>query len=155
MDSIVAKVSSSHLISDFSNMQGFTHSVLSGIMAATASLFGKLAMDSDALGHLVPYLVKGDQKLGHWYTVIRALLLVLMVLTNTVMWTMFTKALVKSRTSLEATVVNTAANFIFTAIFGTLLFDETIGFLWFLGSIMILIGLILVKMGADRQRKKR
>lgn len=37
-----------------------------------------------------------------------------MLLSNALMWTLFTKALRMSSTTLEATVTNTAANFLFT-----------------------------------------
>ena len=49
-----------------------------------------------------------------WIAAIRVVSFILMILLNCIMWTTFTKALQYSTNSVEATVTNTAANFLFT-----------------------------------------
>ena len=52
--------------------------------------------------------------------VVRSLFVILMLLFNALMWNTFVKALQKSRSTVEATVVNSASNF-----FCTVSFNET------------------------------
>ncbi|XP_071532462.1 transmembrane protein 42 isoform X2 [Panulirus ornatus] len=79
------------------------------------------------------------------YTIVlRVLFFALMVGVNCVMWTTFTKSLRFSSTSLEATITNTAANFFFTAILGQVLFGEVVRSLWWMGTVLIISGLLLM-----------
>ncbi|ODM91119.1 Transmembrane protein [Orchesella cincta] len=68
---------------------------------------------------------------------IRGLAFVAMILVNAVMWRTFVQALRYCKTSLEATVTNTAANFFASAVVGQLLFDESVSLMWWLGTLLI------------------
>lgn len=138
-------------------MKGFKYSVSSGCLAATASLLGKLAMSSGQLLEMIDSVASrfaiaiNSTAIHDYMPLFQIALFILMILTNGLMWTTFTKALAASRTTIEATVVNTASNFVVTAMLGRTFFGELVGLLWWLGSAMILIGLIFVKVGSDVQ----
>ncbi|XP_037558817.1 transmembrane protein 42-like [Dermacentor silvarum] len=132
-------------------MRAMTLSLLSGFLAALASLCGKLSMASGETASVCQVVF------SHWVsgpsahylcenliTVIRVVFFFLMIACNAVMWTVFTKALRLCTTTLEAAVTNTASNFFFTAIFGQTLFGEQLTLLWWLGTVMILFGLLLM-----------
>ncbi|KAF8787088.1 Transmembrane protein 42 like protein [Argiope bruennichi] len=72
-----------------------------------------------------------------------------MIACNALMWTCFTKALRLSATTLEATIINTAANFLFTAVYGQVFFGETVTRLWWLGTALIMAGLSLMHKAED------
>ncbi|KAK3919170.1 Transmembrane protein 42 [Frankliniella fusca] len=102
-----------------------SYSVLSGVSAASASVFGKL------------YSEAGSPLLG-------VALIFLMILSNSFVWTMFVKALRDSESSLTVTVTSAAVNYCFSAVFGWLLFSEHIGALWWLGTFLVISGVLLI-----------
>ncbi|GBC03865.1 hypothetical protein RclHR1_05380002 [Rhizophagus clarus] len=63
---------------------------------------------------------------------------------NALMWTFFTKALNKSSSSLQVTVLNSATNFCMTAILGNIIFGEALSLQWWFGASLIVIGTLLV-----------
>ena len=74
-------------------MEGFGYSIASGILAATASVFGKLAMSSDDLDFLMSTITLKATNAGSFtFLAIRLLMFPLMILMNAIMWTTFTKA---------------------------------------------------------------
>ncbi|MPC16281.1 hypothetical protein E2C01_009101 [Portunus trituberculatus] len=110
-------------------MRGQMYAVVSGLLAALASLCGKYAMASTEAQDLCEaalLALHGEKEIttanqisticDQYTFVLRVVFFVLMVAVNCVMWTTFTKALRFSSTSLEATITNTAANFFFTYI---------------------------------------
>ncbi|KAK7066569.1 Transmembrane protein 42 [Halocaridina rubra] len=137
-------------------MRGQLYAVASGLMAALASLCGKYAMATSEAQELCedsialingkePYEDDSFTVVCDQYAVfLRLLFFALMVGINCVMWTTFTKALRFSATSLEATITNTAANFFFTAILGQVLFGEVVRCLWWMGTVLIISGLMLM-----------
>ncbi|XP_037284373.1 uncharacterized protein LOC119177092 isoform X1 [Rhipicephalus microplus] len=105
-------------------MKGMTLSLLSGFLAALASLCGKFSMAGGETSSVCQVVF------SHWLsgpsahyicenliTVIRVVFFFLMIACNAVMWTVFTKALRLCTTTLEAAVTNTASNFFFTVHF--------------------------------------
>jgi len=56
----------------------------------------------------------------------------------------FNKALQQSRNTIQASIINTAANFIFTALIGLAAFDEPLSLLWSTGTALIIIGTYLI-----------
>jgi len=137
-------------------MKGQLYSVFSGLFASMASLCGKFAMASDEAMWLCENIVNSatgstdiDQQIACRGVIIyvRVAFFLLLLLNNAIMWTTFVKALHHSNTSLEATVTNTAANFFFTAIFGQVLFGEFLTLLWWLGTVLIIFGLLLMHAG--------
>src|SRR5687768_6911199 len=83
-------------------------SITSGILAAIVSLIGKFTFSSS-----FPPLAQVS-------------LVLVMIFINMLMWTIFSKALDSSRSSVEVSVVNTASNFISSAFFGWVFFNERV-----------------------------
>lgn len=62
------------------------------------------------------------------------------------MWTYYVESLQKL-SALTASVVNTGSNFIFTSIFGILIFGETLSIRYYTGLFVLLFGLSLIIYG--------
>ncbi|KAF9971019.1 hypothetical protein BGZ73_006100 [Actinomortierella ambigua] len=69
------------------------------------------------------------------------------------MWTLFTKALNRSKSSAVVTVINSSANFCITAVLGYLLFSEPLALQWWFGASLIVMGSVLV--GSDETSGKK
>ncbi|XP_014672651.1 PREDICTED: transmembrane protein 42-like isoform X2 [Priapulus caudatus] len=134
---------------------GLFYAVVSGMLAAMASASGKMAAaSSDArwlCGAVVtPAALDCDSILLY----VRGSCFLLVFLLNAVMWTVFTKALRLSPTTLSATITNLASNLFFTALTGRLLFGETLGATWFVGAGLIVTGVALIhNAAADAERE--
>eukprot|EP00026_Physarum_polycephalum_P021188 Phypoly_transcript_24271.p1 GENE.Phypoly_transcript_24271~~Phypoly_transcript_24271.p1 ORF type:complete len:167 (-),score=13.51 Phypoly_transcript_24271:54-479(-) len=133
-----------------------------GSCAAFASVFGKLAVNTNIVLQPVLYLLSFVLDLGVHVTndtlviisqALRPLFIGLIVLSNILMWNMFTKAM-DSCGSVSATVINTAANFFFTAIFGRVFFAEPLSLMWGLGATCIMIGLAIMHKGTSDKKIK-
>ncbi|GLV46587.1 hypothetical protein CBL_13344 [Carabus blaptoides fortunei] len=74
----------------------------------------------------------------------RILCFCLMLACNAAVWTFYVKALHSSDSTLSATVASTASNYIFSALFGFVLFNEATSLLWWTGMSFVLFGLILM-----------
>lgn len=142
----------------------------SGFCAAAASVVGKLATDPMFLCTLMPGTAADVQDDGlndgdddsirapscrHalsidpgsiLYLSCQAILILFMIFINSFMWTLFSKALSMSASTTEASVMNMGFNFFFTALFSFLIFGEgdSLNLHWFLGSLIMLIGLLLL-----------
>ncbi|KAL3275789.1 hypothetical protein HHI36_020533 [Cryptolaemus montrouzieri] len=104
------------------------YAFFAGICAAAASVFGKLS---------------GLPTLDNSF-ILRLLCFTLMIFLNGCVWTLFVKALHQSESSLLATVVSNASNFLFSTLMGYIVFRETTSMLWWIGLSFILFGLFLV-----------
>ncbi|RWS01949.1 uncharacterized protein B4U79_16521 [Dinothrombium tinctorium] len=116
-------------------MKSFSLSLLSGTLAATASLCGKLAV--------------ADLSVQAESVQIRPLWLGLMIACNAFMWFVFTKALSASKTALRAVATNAAANFIVSALYGRFVFNEPVNPYWYLGTVFIVLGITLFHISKD------
>ncbi|XP_076112536.1 uncharacterized protein LOC143080537 isoform X1 [Mytilus galloprovincialis] len=157
---------------------GLTLAVMAGVMASLGSTFAKLAMSGDivlsyclllagndkcqqisvyiqVLFFLMIFVCNGVYSTFQISVYIQVIFFLMIFVCNGVMWTFFTKSLQYCSSSVEATVTNTASNFLFTAFVGLLLFDETLTLRWWFGSLLILLGLMLINRGnlKDEQRK--
>ncbi|OQR68699.1 hypothetical protein BIW11_12740 [Tropilaelaps mercedesae] len=146
--------------------RGLVLALSSGLLAALSSVMGKLAMARDESQRVCMATVQasfGEDREpieAHYLcesalTFFRGALLVSTVLCNMLMWTIYTKALRLSTATLEVTVVNLAANFFSSAIFGQTFFSESLTPLWFIGSVFIVLGLGLMHMGNLRSEERR
>ncbi|XP_018563508.1 transmembrane protein 42 isoform X2 [Anoplophora glabripennis] len=108
--------------------QNIHFAILSGICASTASTFGKLSW--------LPILQE--------YILIRIAFFACMVVCNGAVWTLFVKALQQTNSSLNATVISSASNYVFSAVTGFVLFGEITSLLWWSGMFLIIVGLLLV-----------
>ncbi|KAK6630920.1 hypothetical protein RUM44_003092 [Polyplax serrata] len=116
--------------------------VYSGFCASFASMFGKLS----GLEFL-----ELDEKLRYPVKIICACL---MILLNSLVWTFFVKALQKSKTTIEATAVSSAINYVFSGILGYVVFGEVSGLWWWFGISLIVTG-ILVMNNSDLESERR
>ncbi|XP_077300463.1 transmembrane protein 42 [Arctopsyche grandis] len=117
------------------------YALIAGMCAAGASLFGKLA---------------GNSEFGFNLS-ISVFCLVIMIALNAVMWTFYSKALNLSDTSIGPTVTSAAINFIFSGILGALIFGEKPSLLWWTSMCFVLVGLLFIIKGSKtilKQNKK-
>ena len=124
-----------------SRPQGWTEdyrvvSVLSGLVAALCGLVGKLGLDSQATS-----ISDLDNRVLE--AILRLLLILLTLLLNGVMITLYTKALSLAGVAAEASLINTASNLCFTAIFSFVIFRESFSYQWMFGSVLVVAGVTL------------
>lgn len=60
------------------------------------------------------------------------------------MWILFTRALTAATSSTRVSILNTAANFITTAILGMVVFGEKLPLLWWLGASLLISGSVVI-----------
>uniref|UniRef100_A0A0V0GCN7 Uncharacterized protein n=1 Tax=Triatoma dimidiata TaxID=72491 RepID=A0A0V0GCN7_TRIDM len=103
-----------------------TYSVLGGIFASLGSFLGKLSGNyTDSWIYFVIFFIA-------------------MITSNTVGSVFFAKSLSVSATSLQPTLISTASNFITTAVFGALFYQESTSLIWWTGTSLILAGIVLI-----------
>uniref|UniRef100_A0A069DMV7 Putative conserved plasma membrane protein n=1 Tax=Panstrongylus megistus TaxID=65343 RepID=A0A069DMV7_9HEMI len=103
-----------------------TYSVLGGIFASLGSFLGKLSGNySDSWIYFIIFFIA-------------------MIISNTVGSVFFAKSLSVSATSLQPTLISTASNFITTAVFGVLFYEESTSLIWWTGTSLILAGIVLI-----------
>ncbi|XP_066581730.1 transmembrane protein 42 [Prorops nasuta] len=116
-------------------------SIFSGVFATTGSLLGKLA--------------GGAEYSPMDSLLLKAVLLVLMIVSNTIGCTFFVKALHESGSSLPATIVSTSTNYFCSALIGFLAFGESTSLSWWLGTSLVLLGLVIIcKSQTDEESTK-
>ena len=131
--------------------------VISGLLGASASCIGKIALDPESLVHskargICNRFVSADAIIsilgtsierGHACRAIelciRGVCLLLMIGTNAAMMATFLDGMNESGT-VAGTALANAANFTLSAIYGVLFFEESITTLWLIGFAMILTG---------------
>ncbi|CAK9806288.1 Transmembrane protein 42 [Anthophora quadrimaculata] len=104
--------------------------VVSGFFATVGSLFGKLAGN-----------VEMDSLLG---LLLKGILLILMLTSNTVGCTFFVKALNASGSSLPCTIASAATSYVCSAFAGFLVFNESTSIYWWCGISFVILGLLLI-----------
>ncbi|CAK9312721.1 unnamed protein product [Citrullus colocynthis] len=78
----------------------------------------------------------------------------LVIAFNLAMWGCYVNSL-KALSSLQATGTNFSANFLCSGLAGFFLFEEALSFQWFVGALLIVIGvLILNKSSIERKESK-
>ncbi|KLJ07077.1 hypothetical protein EMPG_17433 [Blastomyces silverae] len=123
--------------------------IASGLFAATNGLFAKLTTThltttlSQTLSHLLN-LPPSSARIAEYIT--RALFFALNILSNGVMWAMFTRALTASASSTKVAITNTTANFLLTAVLGMVVFGERVDGLWWVGAALMAGGCVVVGM---------
>ncbi|KAI7885108.1 hypothetical protein K492DRAFT_204179 [Lichtheimia hyalospora FSU 10163] len=138
--------------------------VLSGVFASLSSVFAKLFSDQrteqyhDAIiqfftnqGLLDAIPLTMDTHIS--LLVLRGVCFGLIFVCNSLMWTLFTKALNAAPSSVQTTTVNGAVNFSVSALLGYLIFDEPLALGWWIGASMILSGTILLSR-TDKVKKE-
>ncbi|KAG4103596.1 hypothetical protein H8356DRAFT_1420057 [Neocallimastix lanati (nom. inval.)] len=152
------------------------YSVLSGSLAALASVCAKLAVDSNTnqfyrfvctffvsnpewcLVDDENVFIKGDEswiKFQKTFRIFRLISFVCIFLCNAAMWANFTKALNVSSSSIQVTVINSATNFCLTAILGHLIFSEPLSLQWWFGASLIVTGTVLLNTEMQKIEKQQ
>ncbi|KAJ9399560.1 hypothetical protein DTO282F9_3434 [Paecilomyces variotii] len=120
--------------------------IASGTFAALNGLFAKLTTTelttsiSLSISH---FLHLPDEFVE---IVVRAICFALNLVSNFIMWALFTRALTASQSTTKVSITNTSANFFVTALLGMIVFSEKVRGLWWLGAAMMGAGCILVGM---------
>jgi uncharacterized membrane protein len=142
-------------------------SITAGVLGALGALIGKLSLSADSpfIKHITEICreyynwnlintiiestieIKCNYSLPYFF---RVLGFSLMIYCNALMLTLFLKALEKGST-IEVVVLNSAANFITTGIFGKLVFREIVTTKWILGLILISLGMTLVSIAGQEK----
>ncbi|XP_060579769.1 transmembrane protein 42-like isoform X2 [Ruditapes philippinarum] len=134
---------------------GLCLAVVAGMMAALASVSAKLAVTADVVHELCLTFaisfetVKMSVVCDSISYILRGICVGGIFLFNALMWTFYTKSLQFCPSTVEATITNTGANFLVSALLGLLLFGETFSLLWWCGSCLILAGLVLIHQGSQ------
>ncbi|KAL2066504.1 hypothetical protein VTL71DRAFT_2575 [Oculimacula yallundae] len=76
--------------------------------------------------------------------IVRAIFFGLNLIFNGIMWTLFTKALARGTSTTQVSILNTSANFMFTAVMGWLIFSESLPPLWFVGAALLVAGNVII-----------
>ncbi|KAB0795754.1 hypothetical protein PPYR_09815 [Photinus pyralis] len=104
------------------------YSILSGTSAAGASFFGKLC----------------GLPIFQGFFIVRVVFFGLMLLCNGSVWTLYVKALQSTNSTLTATVLSSAVNYLLSAILGYIVFGEITSLLWWTGLSSVLVGVVLI-----------
>ena len=60
------------------------------------------------------------------------------------MWGLFTRALTLATSTVRVSIINTSANFVLTALLGTIIFSERLPGLWWLGASLLVVGSVII-----------
>jgi len=108
------------------------YSILAGISACLASVFGKLTFSQTT-----------------FTSILTIIYIILFIFSNVFMWRCYSKALSLSSTSIQPTIVTKTSNFLLSALVGFFFFFEPINFIWLSGFLLILIGVYLISTKND------
>jgi uncharacterized membrane protein len=103
------------------------YSILAGISACLASVFGKLTFSQSSFTSISTIIY-----------------IILFLFSNVFMWRCYSKALSLSTTSIQPTIVTKTSNFLLSALVGFIFFFEPINFTWIIGFVLILVGVYLI-----------
>ena len=103
------------------------YSILAGISACSASIFGKLTFSQQT-----------------FLSLITVVYVTIFVFSNVFMWRCYSKALSLSSTSIQPTIITKTSNFFLSAVFGFLFFAEPINIIWLIGFALIIVGVYLI-----------
>ncbi|XP_058055394.1 transmembrane protein 42 [Anopheles bellator] len=124
------------------------YAVVAGLCASFSSLFGKLTSNSERVAQNIG--------LPGWHLLAQVLCVAVMILLNACVWRFFVKALhTGSGSSLVASLASAATNYVASAILGWLIFDEQTTIVWWIGTSLVLAGLLLLITGTDQEDQQR
>ena len=103
------------------------YSILAGVSASLASIFGKLTFSQPTFVSLLAVVY-----------------IALFVFSNVFMWRCYSKALSLSSTSIQPTIVTKTSNFLLSALVGFFVLSESINLTWLFGFLLILVGVYLI-----------
>lgn len=130
-----------------------------GLLGGMATIFGKLAFSSDNLP-----LTEISKMCNQGYNLntslncetgiilIRVLAGAFMLAANAMVVGFFLRA-IESNNTVVVIVISSATNFLTSGIFGQLLFGEVVGKTWYIGSLLIILGMFLVSSSQGEPEK--
>lgn len=121
------------------------YACIAGSCAAFGSFFGKLTAH-EARATLFGGTAFAEFLIDGWLAFI--VFVGLMLISNALVWTFFVRALHSSGGSLVATVTSASTNYCLSAVFGYFVFGESMSLVWWFGTSLVIIGLILI--GTDQ-----
>ncbi|KAK0162339.1 hypothetical protein PV327_008684 [Microctonus hyperodae] len=104
--------------------------VISGCLGTAGSVFGKFA--------------GGLSTLSWIELMFKLIIYIIMITCNTISHVLFVNSLVSSKSSTPSTVVSSAVNYFSSALAGFIFFNESTSLLWWCGTSMVLLGLIVI-----------
>ena len=111
-------------------------SLVSGLLACLVSIFIKLAFNNSSSS-------SSTELLSLW--AVRVCLIGAAIVANSLMWTVYAKSLHLSANTLQATCLNKLSNFVASALFGYLLFDERLHLAtWLAGLGLLSLGILIL-----------
>ncbi|KKA29914.1 hypothetical protein TD95_001485 [Thielaviopsis punctulata] len=123
-------------------MGWITLAVASGIVAAINSVSTNNLTEKLAMGAAGMFGLTGNSK--YFEILLRIIFFIFNIFFNGVMWSLFTRALTIGSSTTKTSMVNTSANFMATAVFGAIIFAETLPPLWFLGASLLVVGNVII-----------
>ncbi|KAK2839173.1 hypothetical protein FQN49_006402 [Arthroderma sp. PD_2] len=136
-----------------------TLALASGAFAAMNGLFAKLTTTelTTSISRAISHLFSSSEATTTLDVVVeyivRAGFFGLNLLSNFIMWTLFTRALTASPSTTKVTITNTTANFLVTAVLGMLVFQENVNAQWLIGATLMAAGCIIVGMREEKQKE--
>ncbi|XP_036617313.1 transmembrane protein 42 isoform X2 [Trichosurus vulpecula] len=131
-------------------------SIAAGNLGAFGAAFAKLALKptfrslEGADDQELPY----PPAMQAWLTLMfRLMAFSLMIVSNSLMWAFFSKALSISTSSATASLTMTASNIIASAFLGYLLYGEYCAVMWWAGVVLILYGLALMHLSSAAEEE--
>ncbi|KAF2103150.1 hypothetical protein NA57DRAFT_72132 [Rhizodiscina lignyota] len=130
--------------------------ISSGACAAFNGVFAKLtttSLTSSWAGSIASGLhLSPENKLVEY--AVRGTMFLFNLLFNAIMWALFTRALTLAPSAIRVNVLNTASNFLITAVVGLLVFSEALPALWFLGAAMLVAGSVIIGAREEKGQNK-
>ncbi|XP_061162515.1 transmembrane protein 42-like [Saccostrea echinata] len=134
--------------------RGLMLAVSAGIMAALGSVSAKLATSDHILMDTCQIIFRIG--ICHQLSLLMRIVFFAMIFVcNGMMWTLFTKSLQFCSSTAEATVTNTASNFLISALIGVALFNETLSLRWWIGASLIVTGLLLIHRANRKESEEK
>ncbi|XP_074127771.1 transmembrane protein 42 isoform X3 [Sminthopsis crassicaudata] len=135
-------------------------SIAAGGLGAFAAAFAKLALKPTSRGpeEEEEQELSSPPAMQAWLTLMfRLMAFSLMIVSNSLMWAFFSKALSISSSSATASLTMTASNIIASAFLGYLLYGEYCAVMWWAGVVLILYGLALmhISSSADEELEEK
>ncbi|KAK2736735.1 hypothetical protein FQN57_000583 [Myotisia sp. PD_48] len=123
---------------DMSHSKWLTLALASGAFAALNGLFAKL---------YVPHFILAQLNA-------RLMFFGLNLLSNFIMWALFTRALTASPSTTKVTITNTTSNFLVTALLGMIVFQEKVTGQWIIGAVLMAGGCIVVGLREEKEQEE-
>ena len=125
------------------------YSFFSGFLACLVSIFIKFAFNTQLI------LSAPETTSVYIRVLIQIVFVCISVALNGLMWVYYTKSLHSSGNTLYSTALNKFSNFVCSALFGYLLFNEKLNLAtWLFGLVVLLVGILILN-DQDKAKDKQ